>query len=135
MILFAGYTGFPEIRFYITNHRMANEIEVKLIAQQQQIKSLEFLDFDDVVTTDPWSVSELKNTYFDTVNFKLRELKIGLRIRVDGERLIQTVKASGKAIGGLHERNESESDLTEFKINIDQVEDPYLKILLEEARR
>ena len=113
---------------------MANEIEVKLVAEQQQVKSIEQLSLDGVVSSDPWMVSELKNTYFDTSSFKLRELKIGLRIRSDGERLIQTVKASGKAIGGLHERNESETELEEFKIDIEKVEDPYLKILLEEAR-
>ncbi|PWK53985.1 CYTH domain-containing protein [Pleionea mediterranea] len=112
---------------------MANEIEVKLIAEQQVVKSLLDMSFEGVSAIDPWQTSELKNTYFDTVNFKLRELKIGLRIRADGEKLIQTVKASGRAIGGLHERNESETELDEFKIDINKVEDPYLKILLEEA--
>ncbi len=112
---------------------MANEIEIKLIAEQQQVKALSELSFEGVTAIDEWQTSELKNTYFDTENFKLRELKIGLRIRVDGDRLIQTVKSSGKAIGGLHERNESEAELTEFKIDIEKVEDPYLKILLEEA--
>lgn len=113
---------------------MANELEVKLVAEQQQVKALLELEFRDVVAIDPWTSSELKNTYFDTENFKLRELKIGLRIRVDGAKLIQTVKASGRAIGGLHERNESETELDQFAIDIEQVEDPYLKILLEEAQ-
>ncbi len=112
---------------------MAKEIEVKLIAEQQQVKSLLDMTFDDVTVIDPWTQSDLKNTYFDTKNFKLRELKIGLRIRNDGETLTQTVKASGRAIGGLHERNESECELDEFKVDIEKVEDPYLKILLEEA--
>ncbi|WP_144392016.1 CYTH and CHAD domain-containing protein [Pleionea sediminis] len=111
---------------------MANEIEVKLIAEQKLVKSLLDASFDDV-KVDKWTKTDLKNTYFDTENFKLRELKIGLRIRNDGERLIQTVKASGRAIGGLHERNESETELDEFKTDIEKVEDPYLKILLEEA--
>ena|GEM_PF-103148 len=112
---------------------MANELEVKLIAEQRQVKSLLDFSFQDVVAVDPWVSSDLKNTYFDTENFKLRELKIGLRIRVDGDKLIQTVKASGRAIGGLHERNESETQLQQFAIDVDKVEDPYLKILLEEA--
>ncbi|NVJ61165.1 MAG: CYTH domain-containing protein [Gammaproteobacteria bacterium] len=112
---------------------MANELEVKLIAEQQQVKQLLEATFPDVQSIDQWRSSDLKNTYFDTANFKLRELKIGLRIRVDGDKLIQTVKASGRAIGGLHERNESEVELSEFKIDVDKVEDPYLKILLEEA--
>jgi triphosphatase len=112
---------------------MASEIEIKLVAEQQQVKALSELSFEGVTSVGEWQTSELKNTYFDTANFKLRELKIGMRIRVDGERLIQTVKSSGKAIGGLHERNEAEAELTEFKIDIEKVDDPYLKILLEEA--
>ncbi|MEE4246930.1 MAG: CYTH domain-containing protein [Kangiellaceae bacterium] len=112
---------------------MANEIEVKLVAEQLNIKAIKDIEFAGVVSQDPWQISDLKNTYFDTANFKLRELKVGLRIRVDGERLIQTVKASGRAIGGLHERNESESDLDTFEIDVAKVDDPYLKILLEEA--
>ncbi len=112
---------------------MANEIEVKLAAEPAKLKLLNEMTFDGVMSSSEWVGQSLKNTYFDTQNFKLRELKIGLRIRAQGEQLIQTVKSSGKSMGGLHQRNESEAFIDEFKIDIDQVEDPYLKILLEEA--
>ena len=96
---------------------MANEIEVKLIAPPELVSSIKEMTFDGVISTSPWSSSHLENTYFDTDSFKLRELRIGLRIRKDGEQYIQTVKSSGKAIGGLHQRNESESLLPEPELD------------------
>ncbi len=112
---------------------MASEIEVKLIATEEKVQSVKQVTFSQVVNMSPWRVRRLKNTYFDTPSLGLRESRIGLRIRDDGEKLIQTVKSSGKAVGGLHERNESEATLSKMGINIDIVDDPYLKILLEDA--
>jgi triphosphatase len=54
---------------------------------------------------------QLDNCYFDTPKLNLRKMGIGLRIRRDGERLIQSVKTAGSSVGGLHQRQEWETEI------------------------
>ncbi len=52
---------------------------------------------------------DITDTYFDTPDLALRHSEIGLRVRkVDGA-WIQTIKAGGNALGGLHSRPEWET--------------------------
>lgn len=48
----------------------------------------------------------LHNCYFDTADLQLRALDFGLRIRQYETHLEQTIKTSGKVLGGLHQRPE-----------------------------
>ncbi len=50
----------------------------------------------------------LDNIYFDTPDRALANARIGLRLRKDGRRWLQTVKSGGSAQGGLHSRDEIE---------------------------
>ncbi|OKY25059.1 CYTH and CHAD domain-containing protein [Thalassotalea sp. PP2-459] len=52
------------------------------------------------------NVRKLHNCYFDTPDLKLRALDCGLRIRQYETHLEQTIKTSGKVLGGLHQRPE-----------------------------
>ena len=54
----------------------------------------------------PWQTRELLNRYYDTTDFALANSQVALRIRRDGEQLIQTLKSKGASVAGLSERNE-----------------------------
>ena len=112
---------------------MASELELKLAACPNKLNEIKGLDFPGIASQSPWQTKHLANVYFDNPEFKLRELGIGMRIRAVDDRLIQCVKSSGKAIGGLHQRNEDEIDLEANKLDISQIKEPYLQILVEEA--
>ncbi len=112
---------------------MAKELELKLAATQDKLLKIKNLDFPGAEQQTPWESHHLANTYFDTKGFKLKEMAIGMRIRQKGEQFIQTVKSSGKEIGGLSERNEDEIALNENKLDTSLISEPYLQILVEEA--
>ncbi len=52
------------------------------------------------------SCREKGNTYFDTLDNRLRQHDIGLRIRRFDEVYVQTVKTAGRVVAGLHQRPE-----------------------------
>lgn len=112
---------------------MASELELKLAATPEKISKIRELEFPGAASQSEWKTTPLANTYFDTANFKLREMAIGMRIREKQGKYIQTVKSSGKAIGGLHQRNEDEVELPSNQLDTSLITDPYLMILVEEA--
>ena len=67
----------------------------------------------------------LHNVYFETAGRDLRKMDMGLRVRRIDEQCTQTIKTSGRVIGGLHQRPEYneqieglEPELTRFKSKI-----------------
>ena len=60
-----------------------------------------------VPASDGGTLRRLRSTYYDTGDFRLRRRGFTLRVRDDGERLVQTLKADAPAGGGaLLRRNE-----------------------------
>ncbi len=112
---------------------MVQELELKLAATQENLNKIKELDLPGIASQTPWKTKRLNNTYFDNAKFKLRELAIGMRLRYVDNKIIQCVKSSGKAIGGLHQRNEDEVELDNAVLNITKIQEPYLQILIEEA--
>jgi triphosphatase len=112
---------------------MANELELKLAATPEKLLKIKNLNLPGIDSQTPWETRNLDNTYYDTQGFKLRELGIGMRIRKIGDQLIQTVKSSGKTIGGISQRSEDEIEVGEDSIDISLISDPYLQVLIEEA--
>ncbi len=112
---------------------MAKELELKLAATKEKLNKIKNLDLPGIASQTPWETKRLNNTYFDNSEFKLRELAIGMRLRYVDNKIIQCVKSSGKAIGGLHQRNEDEVELDEAVLDITKIQEPYLQILIEEA--
>jgi inorganic triphosphatase YgiF len=63
------------------------------------------------IDTPPTAPRRLLSTYFDTPKLNLLNMGIGLRVRDDNGRLIQTVKTTGSSVSGLHQRQEWESEI------------------------
>lgn len=50
----------------------------------------------------------LLSIYYDTPDLRLHRARVALRLRRIGKRWVQTIKAQGQAVGGLHQRPEWE---------------------------
>jgi len=80
-----------ELKYLIINDNVVRGISSLLQKQQFSFKQ---------------SVKSLANCYFDTANWQLRQLDMGLRVRVVDDAIEQTIKTSGKVVAGLHQRPE-----------------------------
>ncbi len=66
---------------------------------------------------DTCQQQHLIGTYYDTPELELKQAKVGLRVRREGDRWIQTMKSAGSSVGGLHQRHEWEAEVIENKID------------------
>lgn len=94
------------------------EIELKLLIDEHDIEKLEKLSVLEAVTVSSHMPQQLKNVYFDTMDFDLRHAGAGLRVRQIDERYIQTLKAGGSVTAGLHQNEEWETDVAGNKPDI-----------------
>ena len=84
------------------------EIELKLLAPPAALAALSADPLLTGVKAKRKTRKRLDNIYFDTPEHALAEARIGLRLRKDGRRWLQTVKSGGSAQAGLHQRQEIE---------------------------
>jgi triphosphatase len=66
-----------------------------------------------------WQTVNLYNQYFDTASLELDKANMALRLRRDGEQIIQTLKGRGRCVGGLFVRNESDWYIDEYALKLD----------------
>ncbi|GED22396.1 CYTH domain-containing protein [Halomonas halmophila] len=95
---------------------MASEIELKLALGDAAPDSLP--RHPSLASLTP-RVSRLGNTYYDTPEGDLESARSALRLRRDGERLLQTVKTRGHGGGGLSSRGEWEWPVTGPGLDLD----------------
>jgi triphosphatase len=81
------------------------EIELKLSLPAPAVEALKA---DPLLARARKTRKRLDNIYFDTPDHALSQARIGLRLRKDGRRWLQTVKNGGSAQAGLHQREEIE---------------------------
>lgn len=62
------------------------------------------------------------NQYFDTPERDLAQAKVALRLRKDGDDIIQTLKTRGQSVAGLSERNEYNWDLPKAKLDVKKLD-------------
>ncbi len=74
----------------------------------------------------------LGNIYFDTPDLRLKDKKIGLRLRLDDGRWLQTVKTKGSASGGLHRRGEWEMPVAGEALELARFDAPELDGLFDD---
>lgn len=85
---------------------MAKETEIKLRVSPDSLATLRAHPLLAERCAGQWQTRELLNRYYDTADFALANSQVALRIRRDGEQIIQTLKSKGASVAGLSERNE-----------------------------
>lgn len=86
------------------------EIELKLELDPTRVRALS-REASRSLGDPPEGAKTLTSVYFDTRKHALRRRGLSLRVRHDGGRRIQTLKASGGAAAGLFDRPEWESEV------------------------
>ncbi|MFM9881623.1 MAG: CHAD domain-containing protein [Burkholderiales bacterium] len=87
---------------------MATETELKLLFAPAAARSILAWPGWSPIKRGRARRASLHSIYFDTPDRTLQRAQIALRLRRDGARWIQTLKAGGSYAGGLHSRNEFE---------------------------
>ncbi len=101
---------------------MQKETEIKLRVSRETLVALREHPLLKKRNKSGWERIELSNQYFDTPERDLARAKVALRIRRDGDRLIQTMKTRGQSVAGLSERNEFNWDLPKAKLDLKKLE-------------
>ena len=91
---------------------MSTEVELKYLTLSDDVSAKVFSLLNERTLTFSHHVKQLSNCYFDTAELALRQLDMGLRIRVNGNHIEQTIKTAGIVVGGLHQRPEYNVDIT-----------------------
>ncbi|MCA8878810.1 MAG: CHAD domain-containing protein [Rhodobacteraceae bacterium] len=104
-----------------------NEIELKFLIGESEarrlrtrIKALQGLE-------SPLAMRKLHSVYFDTADGDLRRAGIALRLRRDGRRWIQTVKAKTTNIGAMQSGLEAECPAPGGRLHLDRIPDIALR--------
>lgn len=85
---------------------MATETELKLQLRAADVGALRMHPLLTAGTAS--GPSTLLNTYYDTADQDLARAKVALRLRRQGDCIIQTLKTRGQSVNGLHQRGEWE---------------------------
>jgi triphosphatase len=112
---------------------MTHEIELKLAIAEKDVWRLLRLPLLATVTQKKFPAQRLVNTYYDTADYRMRELGIAIRLRQIGGKWLQTIKTEGRVIAGLHERFEWETQTTANTFDFSLLQDMELKSLLENS--
>ncbi len=97
---------------------MQKETEIKLRVSRETLAALREHPLLKKRNKSGWERLELSNQYFDTPEGELAQAKVALRIRRDGDQIIQTMKTRGQSVAGLSERNEYNWDLSKAKLDL-----------------
>lgn len=101
---------------------MQKETEIKLRVSRETLAALREHPLLKKRNKSGWERLELTNQYFDTPERDLARAKVALRIRRDGEQLIQTLKTRGQSVAGLSERNEFNWDIPKAKLDLKKLD-------------
>jgi triphosphatase len=108
---------------------LEQEIKLQVIGERKlDLRSLTWLCSqaeDDIET------QRLVSTYYDTLDQRLMAQGLGLRLRNKGGQWLQTVKTSGNAERGLHQRQEWDHALDEAVFDVEKLKQTPLKTFIE----
>ena len=102
---------------------MNKETEIKLCLSQDALSRVREHPLLAKRNKSGWVKVELANQYFDTPKGDLAAAHVALRIRRDGDDLIQTLKSRGASVAGLSERNEWDWPLEKAKLDLKKLDD------------
>ncbi|WP_407313396.1 inorganic triphosphatase [Pseudomonas sp. nanlin1] len=101
---------------------MQKETEIKLRVSRETLAALRDHPLLKKRNKSGWERRELFNQYFDTPERDLAAAKVALRLRKDGEEVIQTLKTRGQSVAGLSERNEYDWHLPKAKLDLKKLD-------------
>ncbi|MGY2267618.1 CYTH domain-containing protein [Pseudomonas sp. SDO5561_S422] len=101
---------------------MQKETEIKLRVSRETLAALREHPLLKKRNKSGWERRELMNQYFDTPERDLAQAKVALRLRKDGDEVIQTLKTRGQSVAGLSERNEYNWDLAKAKLDVKKLD-------------
>jgi len=101
---------------------MHKETELKLRASRETLAALREHPLLKKRNKSGWQTRELLNQYFDTPERELSAARVALRLRRDGDAIIQTLKCRGQSVAGLSERNEYEWHLDKVKLDLKKLD-------------
>ena len=101
---------------------MQKETEIKLRVSRETLAALREHPLLKKRNKSGWERRELFNQYFDTPERDLAAAKVALRLRRDGEEVIQTLKTRGTSVAGLSERNEYDWTLAKAKLDLKKLD-------------
>lgn len=101
---------------------MQKETEIKLRVSRETLAALREHPLLKKRNKSGWERRELFNQYFDTPERDLAAAKVALRLRRDGEIIIQTLKTRGQSVAGLSERTEHEWHLPKAKLDLKKLD-------------
>ncbi|HRQ05782.1 MAG TPA: CYTH domain-containing protein, partial [Nitrosomonas halophila] len=92
---------------------MPIEIELKLALPAasccaKPVQEMAWLEPLNITAT---STQKLYSIYYDTPDLKLKQMGCSLRLRRIGKDWVQTIKAGGSIVAGLHQHDEWETPL------------------------
>ena len=102
---------------------MNKETEIKLRISRETLAALREHPLLKKRNKSGWQQRELLNQYFDTPERDLSAAKVALRLRRDGDVVIQTLKTRGTSVAGLSERNEFQWELPKAKLDLKKLDD------------
>lgn len=102
---------------------MPKETEIKLRASRETLAALRDHPLLKKRNKGGWQQHELLNQYYDSPARDLANAKVALRLRRDGEQLIQTLKSRGQSVAGLSERNEWDWYLEQAELDLSKLDD------------
>ncbi|MCP3748509.1 inorganic triphosphatase [Pseudomonas sp. SBB6] len=101
---------------------MHKETEIKLRVSRETLAALREHPLLNKRNKSGWQSRELLNQYFDTPERDLAAAKVALRLRRDGDVVIQTLKTRGQSVAGLSQRNEFEWQLPKAKLDLKKLD-------------
>ena len=100
------------------------EVELKLAGDPKTLEKLWETRFK---SAGPGETKDLESTYYDTADGRLRRRGLTLRVRKDGRRYIQTVKAAGSDTAGIMTRGEWSSPVATAKPDLRKITDQEIR--------
>ena len=109
------------------------EIELKLCIDPEDAPRLLRSPLLRTLAEGRGRTRSLRTVYFDTPALDLAQLGMALRVRHDGQRLVQTLKARGPQRGAHFDRLELEAATTSEEPDLELIADPELRARVAEA--
>jgi triphosphatase len=102
---------------------MTNEVELKLSINKSETAKLKRLlsEMSDGVQISPPLTRKVLSTYYDTPTLTLLDRGISIRLRRASRKWFQTIKATGSALSGLHQRMELESEVANGQLDFSKL--------------